>query len=113
MTTVSSFIEGTFGFVAYDNSSDIVSVAFRGSFDTVYWIDDMDYAMTAYSYGPEGAKVHEGFLRAYNSVADQVIDALKAYLAEHPTATIAVTGHSLGAAMATLAALDIKERLNP
>ena len=113
MTTVSSFIEGTFGFVAYDNSSDTVSVAFRGSFDTVNWIDDMDYAMTAYSYGPDSAKVHEGFLRAYNSVADQVIEALKAYLAEHPTATIAVTGHSLGAAMATLAALDIKERLNP
>jgi|LauGreDrversion4_2_1035121.scaffolds.fasta_scaffold2028417_1 predicted lipase len=38
---------------------------------------------------------------------------VKALIAAHPSAKIVVTGHSLGAAVATFAALDIKTKLIP
>ena len=52
--------------------------------------------------------MHGGFYDAYYSLSSQVITAVRGYLADHPNATIIVTGHSLGAAMSTFAALDIK-----
>ncbi len=42
-----------------------------------------------------------------------MISAVRGYIADHPDATIIVTGHSLGAAMSTFAALDIKQQINP
>jgi len=47
--------------------------------------------------------VHGGFLRAYNSVARQVHDALRMHRVTH----VWVTGHSLGGAMAVLCAIDL------
>lgn len=41
------------------------------------------------------------------------MDALKPLIDAHPDATIIFTGHSLGAAQTTFAAVDVKERLNP
>ena len=50
--------------------------------------------------------MHSGFFDAYYSLSSQVIPAVQGYLNEHNDATIIVTGHSLGAAMSTFAALD-------
>lgn len=57
-------------------------------------------------------KVHLGFVNAYNSVKDYVHDHIDKLLKLHPTAKIAVTGHSLGAALATISALDLQDLYN-
>lgn len=51
--------------------------------------------------------MHSGFLKSYLSVRSQVTQSVHACMDEHPTASLHVTGHSLGAALATLAALDL------
>lgn len=55
--------------------------------------------------------VHTGFLYAYNVVASTVLRLVKAQSAAHPSYTIIVTGHSLGGAVAALAAVSIKSAL--
>lgn len=50
--------------------------------------------------GPRGGVVHAGFLRAFRAVEQQIGD----WLALHATGVRVFTGHSLGAALATLAA---------
>lgn len=59
--------------------------------------------------GVRDAYVHGGFYSSYHntSLRDQVISAVQSTLAKRPELEVAVTGHSLGAAMACLCALDL------
>lgn len=58
----------------------------------------------------EGARVHNGFLRGYALLRDGVRARVATVLAREPETHIYVTGHSLGGALATLAALDLDYR---
>ena len=53
--------------------------------------------------------VHTGFANSYRAVRTEVLDAVKEILQGHPDRTIVLTGHSLGGAIANLAAMDIVE----
>mmetsp|Transcript_72917 Transcript_72917/g.136196 ORF Transcript_72917/g.136196 Transcript_72917/m.136196 type:complete len:808 (-) Transcript_72917:67-2490(-) len=91
----------------------LLLVTFRGTSD---WGDVMtDISTTPVDLGPLG-KVHSGFWRAYDSVRD----ALGATLAAGCCGSaegweVLFTGHSLGGALASLAALDtsLKSRGEP
>lgn len=111
VTILESFLMGTFGFTAYNNQTNDIIVAFRGSYDFMNWYSDFDYFMIPYpnSGAPQGAQVHGGFYNAYQSLADQVFSSVQTLLKERPTASLTITGHSLGGAMATFAAVQAKE----
>jgi len=92
--------------VAYDNT---FVVAFRGSEETgiADWLTDLKFILNLFPYGKDevkDAQVHQGFISAYNSVRDAVLDAVR----KTPHKRVICTGHSLGAALATLCALDIR-----
>lgn len=101
------------GFVAYDSSKDriVLSVAGTDPLKLKDWIDDLDFIKSAYpycdEYGDEPCDVHEGFLATYECAKDSVRSTVKAYMAEFPTATVHVTGHSLGAIASVFAAMDL------
>lgn len=57
----------------------------------------------------KGCLIHQGFYNAFQSVEGYMRSEVQKLLAQFRGAKIFVTGHSLGGALATVAALDIKE----
>ena len=98
------------GFVAYDGVANEIIVSFSGTDPASIrnWIDDIDFLKTEYPYcSDSGCKVHEGFYRTYTSVDESVKSILSGFVSAHPTASISVTGHSLGAAMAAFGIAEL------
>lgn len=54
--------------------------------------------------------VHSGFMASWNSTKTLILPTLEALLATHPTYNLTLTGHSLGGAVAGLAALEFEAR---
>jgi len=98
------------GFVGYDSTQDAIIVSFRGTVSTSItdWIHNLAYTKTQpWSEYPD-AKVHHGFNDAWEYVEDDIMSAINNIRATYPTTRVQLTGHSLGAAMAVNAAMDIK-----
>lgn len=101
--------QGIFG-VANDKT---LILAFRGSEETgvADWITDLKFIPAVFPYGdPKKTTlvVHSGFLEAYRSVREAMFKVAK----DSPIKPIICTGHSLGAALATLCAIDIQYNLS-
>ena len=58
--------------------------------------------------GCAGCQVHQGFYNAFAGVQGYLRSEVQKLLALHRDAKIFVTGYSLGSALTTIAALDIK-----
>ncbi|KAK1408908.1 hypothetical protein QVD17_41056 [Tagetes erecta] len=102
-----------------------VVIAYRGTATCLEWIENLRVGLTSLSddVTPEKKKamVQKGFLSMYtsemdtcpslqNMVREEISRIVKAYGDEPLSVTI--TGHSLGAALATLTAYDIKSTFN-
>jgi len=112
-TLVSAFNNpATEGFVVRDDNREEIIVAFEGTHDLEDLITDLQIPMTplrAIGVVDVGdSAVHTGFLSAYNLVASTVLSTIEVQVACYPSYKIVVTGHSLGGAVASIAALSIK-----
>jgi predicted lipase len=96
------------GFTGYSGSSNAIILSFRGSSNIQNWIINLSFNQVDYPRCP-GCKVHNGFYTGYNLVKSTMISQIQALKALHRDAKIYITGHSLGGALATLAAADVKE----
>ncbi|KAM9969136.1 hypothetical protein ACTFIW_003687 [Dictyostelium discoideum] len=86
-----------------------VIVAFRGSMDIQSWITNLQFLQIVYPLYPS-AKVHSGFYDSWSSVREEVKSSIDLALKQcgKQCNEIKVTGHSLGAALATLAIAEIQ-----
>ncbi|KAL4805037.1 Alpha/Beta hydrolase protein [Aspergillus unguis] len=96
------------GFLAADTTNKLIVLSFRGSrtFDT--WIANLDFGLVAVDDLCEGCEAHEGFWKSWQVVADSITSGIDSALETYPDYTVVFTGHSFGAALATLGAVQLR-----
>jgi len=105
-------------FIAHDPSQQSIVVAHQGTeSDNILSIANdaefglTDFNTTLFPNAPSGIQVHDGFQKTFERTSDSVLSGVRDALKSTGVNTIAVTGHSLGAAIATMDALMLKQNL--
>ena len=84
----------------------IIVVAFRGSSNLRNWISDLSIRHISTYKRCDGCEVHAGFYKAWLGLQRDVVSEVMRLLELQPVSRLYVVGHSLGAALAVLAAAD-------
>jgi hypothetical protein len=104
------------GYLGYWPEQDAKVLVFRGTDSSSWynWAQNMRAWRTDTTWpvpgAPRALRIHSGFLNLYNrsSLASTFKGAFGELLQQHPAGTTYVLGHSMGGALAHLAALDLK-----
>ncbi|KRW99527.1 hypothetical protein PPERSA_03997 [Pseudocohnilembus persalinus] len=105
---VKNLAHGSQLYLGFDADANAIVIAFRGSQNIQNWIDNLDYKKTEYDFCND-CMVHKGFYKAWQAVSDEVMSTYRSLKSSHSGAKTYVTGHSLGGAIATLCALELRQ----
>jgi predicted lipase len=95
------------GYVAVDHTNKLIIVSFRGSTTIDAWITNFDFGTTNTDIC-SGCTAHRGFWNSWVDARDRVTPAVKQASSTFPNYKVTVVGHSLGAAIASLAAAQLR-----
>ena len=107
-------VTDTQGFAGYLPNLNAIVLAFRGTEGEVDIKTDTNYKrddLTEFKQCSR-CKIHGGFNEAYRSVRPHVLSIIQNLQNKHKGASIYLTGHSLGGALAILAAIDLDQMGN-
>ncbi|SCU89576.1 LAFA_0E19240g1_1 [Lachancea sp. 'fantastica'] len=114
------------GFLAVDHEKHVVVLSFRGSSTNQDWLSDFAVYPTPYEPVSKefykewvesgrvsdctGCLVHRGFNVFLKTLSSQFFERIEAIFDTYPDYSLVVTGHSLGAAVASLAGIELRLR---
>ncbi|KAL0943663.1 lipase [Colletotrichum truncatum] len=107
--TFTGHVTGLKGFVGTDPARKNIVIAIRSSHNVRNWITNILFGLDDCDF-VDDCKIHSGFSNAWDEVKDSVINYVKAAKAANPTFTVIATGHSLGGAISTIAAADLRRQ---
>ncbi|KAF4585578.1 feruloyl esterase a [Ophiocordyceps camponoti-floridani] len=94
----------TQGFIAADPRNNELIISLRGTDNLAGLFNNAKFGTTYY----QSPGVHEGFLASWNSIAPAVINGVTSILRARPGMRVTITGHSSGAALASLATASLR-----
>ncbi|KAI1338980.1 alpha/beta-hydrolase [Xylariaceae sp. FL0016] len=106
--TFSGTITDVSGFVATDDTNQLIVVSIKGSQSIRNWITDFIFLQTSCDL-VTSCLVHSGFYTAWNEIKDDLLAGVEAAVAANPTYSVFFTGHSLGGAVSTIAVAYARE----
>jgi hypothetical protein len=105
VSNIKSDIQGYIGILP---STQNIYIAFRGSSSIRNWIQDLEFKKVDYITFPScKCKVHDGFYNSALGIIDEISQKIKLLKLEYKNYNIIVTGHSYGAAVSQLIAMEL------
>ncbi|CAI7583213.1 unnamed protein product [Penicillium bialowiezense] len=102
----------TAGFIAVDDTNKAIVLSFRGSYSVRNWIADASFPYTNPGLC-DGCEAELGFWSSWKVVREDIEPQLKDAFSKNSDYDLVVVGHSLGAAIASLAVADLRGKGYP
>ena len=84
-----------------------IFVGFRGSSNLENWLDNIQFSII-HPYSETSISVEKGFYTLFFDIKPDIYSILDRLVTKYNTHKLLITGHSLGGALATLMAFDVK-----
>ncbi|KAI9292214.1 alpha/beta-hydrolase, partial [Neoconidiobolus thromboides FSU 785] len=98
----------TRGYIGLDPTNKFIVVPFRGTSNIKNWVQNVKVDKVDLFSGNSKVQVHLGFKQARDALSLVYTPVVKDLLKNNPGFKLVVTGHSLGGAIANLAAIDLQ-----
>lgn len=97
------------GYVALNHAQKTIIVAYRGSESLRNWLMNLKTWKGKTNWPNSDGHIHSGFLKGYMESAEIVRKHVISALIDNPDYDVLCVGHSLGGALSSLAAVDLRE----